>query len=205
MIRKKSETAGHKTEKVDSKYLEELRKKASERDEYYGKWLQVHAEYENTRKRMEKDKHNHIKFANENIISRLFSIVDNFDMALSAMDKAEDKGAVMEGIKLVQKEFHKILDENGVKRIETSGRQFDPNLHEAVLAEETQDHPDGSILEEIRAGYLLNDRLLRPAQVKVAKNAAEEVEDTQGKNPDEKITGPEDEDDGVRDERSNRF
>jgi len=95
-------------------------------------------------------------------------------MALVAMDKAEDKMAVMDGIQLVQKEFHRILEDNGVQKIKTENEQFDPNLHEAVSVVETDDHPDGMIVEEVRAGYLLNGRLLRPAQVRVAKNIAQD-------------------------------
>lgn len=149
--------------------LEELTKKAQERDEYYNKYLNVHAEYENTRRRLEKEKFEHIRFANEDIIARLFPIMDNFDMAFAAMEKAEDKTAVLDGIKMIQNEFHKVLEGHGVKRIETVGRQFDPNVHEAVMAVETDDRPEGEILEEVRPGYMLNDRLLRAAQVKVAK------------------------------------
>ncbi|MGD2279469.1 MAG: nucleotide exchange factor GrpE [Candidatus Omnitrophota bacterium] len=152
------------------KEYEEIKKKAEERDEYYNKWLKAHADYENARKRMEKEKWDHRKFANEGIISRLFPIVDNFDMALAAMEKAEDKEAVMDGIKLVQKEFHRILDENGVEKIKTVGEQFDPNFHDAVSVVETEEEPDGVIVDEVRAGYTLNKRLLRPAQVRVAKN-----------------------------------
>lgn len=154
--------------------LEETIKKAAERDEYYSKWLNVHAEYENTKKRLEKEKYDHIRFANEGIIARLFPIMDNFDMAFSAMEKAEDKGAMLEGIKLVQKEFHRVLEDSGVKKIETTGKQFDPNIHEAVMAVETDELPDGEIVEEVRAGYMLNDRLLRAAQVRVAKNTLDE-------------------------------
>ncbi|MEA3489712.1 MAG: nucleotide exchange factor GrpE [Candidatus Omnitrophota bacterium] len=151
------------------KDYEDLKKKAAERDEYHDKWLKVHAEYENTHKRMEKEKIDHIRFANEDIISRLFPIVDNFDMAFAAMEKARDKAAVMDGIRLVQKEFHRILEETGVSKIKTVGEKFDPHVHEAVTAVEAPGHPDGIILEEVRAGYKLNDRLLRPAQVVVAK------------------------------------
>jgi molecular chaperone GrpE len=154
----------------------ELREKAAERDEYYSKWLNVHAEYENTKKRLEKEKYEHIRFANEGIIARLFPIMDNFDMAFAAMEKAEDKGAMLEGIKLVQKEFHRVLEDSGVKKIETLGRQFDPNIHEAVMAVETDEAPDGEILEEVRSGYMYNDRLLRAAQVRVAKNTADTEE-----------------------------
>ncbi|MFH1879104.1 MAG: nucleotide exchange factor GrpE [Candidatus Omnitrophota bacterium] len=150
--------------------MEELKRKAAERDEYYNKWLTTHAEYENTRRRLEKEKYDHMKFANEGIIARLFPIVDNFDMALTAMEKADDKAAVMDGISLVQKEFHRILEENGVEKIETTGKMFDPNVHEAVFVVEADDKPDGMVIEEVRAGYLLNGRLLRPAQVKVVKN-----------------------------------
>ena len=170
MVRKKEVKDKKNESTISEKELEELQQKAQERDEYYNKWLNTHAEYENTRKRLEKEKFNHMKFANESIISKLFPIVDNFDMALDAMEKAEDKEAVMDGITLVQKEFHRILDENGVKRIETKGQQFDPNVHEAVSVVETTEHPDEQIIEEVRAGYLLNGRLLRPAQVIVAKN-----------------------------------
>lgn len=164
--------------KIDKNELSALKKNAEERDEFYNKWLAVHAEYENTRKRMEKEKSNHIRFANEMLIAQLFPIVDNFDMAFSAMEKAEDKEAVMDGIRLVQKEFHRILEDNGVKRIESVGKVFDHNVHEAVLAVETNEQADGMILEELRAGYTLNDRLLRPAQVKVAKS--QEGKDEQG-------------------------
>ena len=172
--------------------LEDIRNKADERDEYYNKYLKVMADYENTRKRIEKETVNHMKFANEAIIAGLFPIVDNFDMALMAMDKAEDKAAVMEGIKLVQKEFHKILDDNGVKKIPTDGEMFDPHVHEAVFAVEDDRYPDGKIVEEMRAGYTLNDRLLRAAQVKVVKNTVrEEAQNTEdrGQEPEE---GPQD-------------
>jgi molecular chaperone GrpE len=153
-----------------------MKHKAQERDEYYNKWVKVHAEYENTRKRIEKEKWEHMKFANENLVSQLFPIVDNFDLALAAMEKAKDKAAVMDGIKLVQKEFHRIIEENGVEKIKTVGEKFDPNIHDAVSVIETDEHPDGVILEEVRAGYTLNERLLRPAQVIIAKNDLENIE-----------------------------
>ena len=174
MRRKKESKEKPHAHGITEKKMEELEKKAEERDEYYDKWLKVHAEYENTRKRLEKEKISHLKFANEELISQLFPIVDNFDMALVSMEKAEDKEAVMVGIKLVQKEFHRILDENGIEKIKTVGEKFDPHVHEAVSVIETNEHPDDVILEEVRAGYTLNKRLLRPAQVRVSKNIEEE-------------------------------
>ncbi|MFH1665635.1 MAG: nucleotide exchange factor GrpE [Candidatus Omnitrophota bacterium] len=171
----KGDNAGGE-KKIDEKELAELRRKAAERDDYYSKWLTVHAEYENTRRRMEKEKAEHIRFANEDIMSQLFLIADSFDRAFEAMDKAEDKKAVMDGIKMIQKEFHKILEDYGVRKIETEGKMFDPHFHEAVFAVETTEHPDGVILGEVRPGYMLNDRLLRASQVKVAKNEEEQAE-----------------------------
>jgi molecular chaperone GrpE len=153
--------------------LEELKQKVGERDDFYNKWMKVHAEFENTVKRMEKNQSERIKFANENIISQLFLIVDNFDMALASMEKTGENAAILEGIKMLQKEFHKILEDNGVVRMKTEGELFDPNIHEAVQALETDQHSDGQIIEEFRAGYMLNERLLRPAQVIVAKEKSE--------------------------------
>ena len=155
---------------IPEEELEELKKKADERDEFHNKWLKVHADYENFRRRLEKEKSDHMKFANEDIMAQLFPIVDNFDMALDAMETAKDKEAVMDGIKLVQKEFHRILEDNGIEKIKTEGEVFDPNVHEAVSVVETDEYPEDTVVEEVRAGYLLNGRLLRPAQVRVAKN-----------------------------------
>ncbi|MFH1836744.1 MAG: nucleotide exchange factor GrpE [Candidatus Omnitrophota bacterium] len=178
-----------KNEKIEAepdiaeKEFAKLKEKAAKCDEYHDKWLKVHAEYENTRKRIEKEKFDHMKFANEGIISRLFPIMDNFDMAFTAMEKADDKNAVMEGIKLVQKEFHKVLEDSGVEKIKTENEQFDPNMHEAVMLVETEEYPDGVIMEEVRTGYTLNGRLLRPAQVKIAKNSGKESERAERVNP----------------------
>ncbi len=180
---KKPEKAQKKSKRLSSKEEKELRQKAAERDDYQQKWMQVHAEYENTRKRLEKEKSNHIRFANEDLISQLISLVDNFDMAIGAMKNAEDKEAVMDGICMVSKEFHRILEGNGVEKIKTVGEEFDPNVHEAVFMEETDKYPEGAVVGEVRGGYMLNERLLRPAQVKIAKaiEHKEEEEDREGK------------------------
>ncbi|MDD4956521.1 MAG: nucleotide exchange factor GrpE [Candidatus Omnitrophica bacterium] len=158
---------------ITGEEMETLRKKAEERDSFHDKWLKVHAEYENTRRRLEKDKNDQVKFANEMIISQLVPIMDNFDLAFNAMESAPEKSSVMEGIKIIQKEFHRVLEDNGVRKIDTHGQQFDPNLHEAVAMVDSVDIKDNTIVEEVRAGYMLNGRLLRPAQVKVARNDTE--------------------------------
>lgn len=174
---KKARDKKEKMIEIPVSELEDLKARAAERDEFECRWVKVHADYENTRKRLEKEKSDYMRFANEGLVAQLFPIVDNFDMALVAMDNARDKEAVMDGIKLVQKAFHRILDDNGVSKIESRGKKFDPNLHEAVVMEDTTCMPDNTVIEEIRPGYLLNNRLLRPAQVKVARNPVEAQKD----------------------------
>lgn len=160
----------NKKEQPAAQELDALKKKADERDEYCDKYLRLLAEYDNAKKRLAKEREGHIKFANEDLMLQLFPIVDNFDMALSAVEKAPDKAAVMDGIRLVQKEFHRILEENGVKKIKVElGGKFDPAKHEALETVEGDAAKEGTIVEEMQPGYELNGLVIRPAKVKVIK------------------------------------
>ncbi len=181
MLKDKGEKKNKKDRKEETvelpaELVKELKKKAEECDEFKRKWMSVHADYENTCRRLEKERIQNIKFANEELLMRLFPIMDNFDMALDSMDHSEDKTAVLEGIKMVQKEFHKVLEQSGVKKIRSVGEEFDPEVHEAFAMERTEEQPDNTVLKEIRAGYKLNDRLIRPAQVIVAQEPEESEE-----------------------------
>lgn len=167
---KKQDKKTPDTVELEVEALKELQKKAEERDEYEKKWMAVHADYENTCRRLEKEKMDNVRFANEDLVLRLFPIMDNFDMALGAMKKAEDKMAVLEGVKMVQKEFHRVLEESGVEKIDSVGELFDPEVHEAFGVEKTTECEDNSVVKELRAGYKLNGRLIRPAQVIVAQH-----------------------------------
>ena len=155
-------------EKIDSARIAELEKKANERDEYYDKYVRLSAEFDNARKRMEKDRIDFIKFANEAIIKELFPILDSFDSAIQNMEKVEKDKAILEGLKLLQGKFHKVLESNGLSVMSAAGEKFDPLKHEAVLRVHSDKHPEGTITEEVRNGYFLNGRMLRPAMVKVA-------------------------------------
>jgi len=137
--------------------------------DYKDKWLRALAEYENLKKRAEKEKSETIKFSTQFLIIELFPIMDSFDSAIKTIEKSNDKESFLKGIKLLQGEFHRVLDVNGLKKIKTVGEKFDPNLHEAEEEISTDKFPEGVIVEEIRSGYTLNDRLLRPALVKVSK------------------------------------
>lgn len=148
---------------------EAIREKAGKFDEYYDKWLRLQAELENTKKRLDKEKAEFLKFANEDLVIRLLPVIDNFDRALATVKHSNESDAVLEGIKLVQKELHAILKDYGVEAIKSVREKFDPHLHEAVAVVETDDWPDDTIVEEVQAGYTLNGRLIRPSIVKVSK------------------------------------
>lgn len=151
------------------KEIKELSEKANKADEYYDKWLRCRAELENTKKRLDREKEEFLKFANEDLIIRLIPAIDNFDRALASVRHTEESDAVLEGVKLVQRELHNILKDYGVKEVKSTGEKFDPHLHEAIGVVETGDFPEDTIVEEIQKGYTLNGRLVRPAVVKVSK------------------------------------
>ncbi len=154
--------------------------KQAEIDEYKDKWLRALAEYENLKKRAEKEKVETIKFSNQFLIIELFPIMDSFDSAMSSIKTSNDKESFLKGLKMLQKEFHRILEVNGLKKLKSVGEKFDPNFHEAHEEIYTDKFSEGIIVEEIRSGYTLSDRLLRPALVKVSKGVKKE-EDSHGK------------------------
>lgn len=138
-------------------------------EDYKDKYLRAHAELDNMRKRFKKEREEYVKFANEDLLSQILYAVDNFDRALEHMNGAQDVNNVIEGIKMIQKQFHMLLENNGVTRIEALGKDFDPKLHNAIEHVETDDDKDHKVVEVIQSGYILNGRLLRPASVKVGK------------------------------------
>jgi len=144
--------------------IEKVRK---ERDEYYEKYIRALAEFYNARKRIEKEKTDFIRFANESIISELFPILDSFDKAIESIEKSANGKAFLEGLKMLQDKFHKVLETNGLSVMNSLGEKFDPIKHEAVMKVHSDEHDDGVIVEEFRRGYLLNGRVIRPAMVKV--------------------------------------
>lgn len=154
-------------EKIESmqKELEEKTRLAEERLEKL-KYLQ--ADFDNYRKNFEKEKEKIIELANENLIKELLVIVDDFEKAVQSMENEKNK----EGLEMIQKNFFKILERHGLKKIESLGKKFDPYYHEALLKEKS-DKEDGMILEEIQPGYMLKSKIIRHSKVKVADNSSE--------------------------------
>jgi len=143
--------------------------------EFKDKYLRAHAELENVRKRLEKEKVEFIKFATEGLITEMLYVIDNFDRAIDHMSASQKVESVIDGVKMIQGQFHGLLEKNGVTRIEAVGKKFDPYLHEAVMHVDDDAKEDETVVEEMQAGYLINGRVLRPAVVKISrKNIKEE-------------------------------
>jgi len=137
---------------------------------HYDKLLRVMAEFENFKKRNEKEWSERVKFANQWIIADLLMVLDSFDRAMEDTKECSDADSLKDGVQRVQRQFMQILEREGLKEIDTKG-EFDPFLHEAITREENNDVEDGKILEVYQKGYVLGNKALRPAKVKVAKRA----------------------------------
>lgn len=154
--------------------LAELKERAAKADEHWDRLLRATADFDNFKKRAAREKQDAIKFANENLLQKLIPILDNFDMALSAAQNAQTDGSqsLQTGINMIYQQLKSVLAENGVEEVDATGKPFDPNLHEAVSQKETDEAPEGQVVQQLRKGYKLKERLLRPASVIVAKQPA---------------------------------
>ncbi len=146
-----------------------LKAKADERDGYYDQFVRAHAEFENVRKRMEKEKTDFVRYANEGLLIEFLPIIDNLEMAEKHIAQAKDFKAVQEGVDMIQLQIQKFLKDIGLERIKAVGEKFDPHMHEAIETEESKDGEDGLIVAELKPGYRFNGRLLRPAMVRIVK------------------------------------
>ena len=151
-----------------------LKKKAEERDTYLDQLLRTKAEFMNYQKRMVKENESTSQFAVQSLILEFLPELDNFDRALKLADSTKDIKKFVEGIKLIEEQLFKVLRKYGVEPIETVGKAFDPNLHEAVMEEENNEMPHHTIIDEFQRGFLLKERVIRPSKVKVSKRTIEE-------------------------------
>ncbi len=154
--------------------VEELKQRAAKADENWDRLLRTTADFDNYRKRAAREKQDAIKFANEGLLEKLVPVLDSFDMALAAADNAQGDSAqsLKAGIGMVYQQLKSALANAGLEEIEATGKPFDPNLHEAVSQQETADLPEGQVVQQLRRGYKLKERLLRPATVVVSKSPA---------------------------------
>lgn len=136
----------------------------------YDRFLRVSAEFDNFKKRKTREMADFRKFANESLIKDLLPMVDNLERAIQSAKQDEGSaGTLIEGVEMILGETLKILEKFRVKPIEALNKQFDPCFHQAVFQEETDQHPENTVINEVQKGYLLHDRLLRPAMVVVSQ------------------------------------
>jgi molecular chaperone GrpE len=139
-----------------------------ERDEYYDRLLRKTAEFDNYRKRVDRARREQADESVLGLLREILAVVDDFDIALT-VDAGEGGAAYRKGVELIHAKLQDLLAKQGVRPIEAVGADFDPNLHQAVIHEESPDHREGEVIAELRKGYMIGDRLLRPSMVKVAK------------------------------------
>lgn len=142
-------------------------------EDFKAKYYYLAAEFENSRKRFEREKENLLKFGNEKVLSNLITVVDNFDLTVAALKNDNDDKVqnIVKGIDMIRVQFLDILKQNGLTQIESLGKTFDPNFHEAVAQAPAPGKEDQEVITEYQRGYTLNGRLLRAAKVVVANNA----------------------------------
>jgi molecular chaperone GrpE len=159
---------------VTPEQFEELKQRAAKADEHWERLLRSTADFDNFKKRAAREKQDAIKYANESLLQKLIPVLDNFDMAQSAAQTASSEAvqSLQTGVNMIYQQFKNLLTEAGVEEIDATGQKFDPNLHEAVSQKETNEQPEGQVVQQLRKGYKLRDRLLRPASVVVAKKPA---------------------------------
>ena len=140
--------------------------------EYKDKYLRAHADFENTKKRLEKDKMNAVSYANESFAKDLLAVMDSFENALASMQGSEESSEVLqkmkEGVTLTYEQLKKILEKNHIKEVACQG-EFDPEVHQAIMQVESDDHQTDDIVQVMQKGYTIKDRILRPAMVSTCK------------------------------------
>jgi molecular chaperone GrpE len=156
-----------KKEEPQPEQLPELEAARKECAENYDKYLRLAAEFENYKKRVQKDRTELLNYGNEKLLRDILPVMDALERALNLSEDTEN--TFFQGLKLIKEQLQSVLEKNGITAIDSVGRTFDPNIHEAMLQIDSAEHNQNEIVEEFEKGYLLNGRLLRPAKVSVAR------------------------------------
>lgn len=163
-----AEPADSQTVEVTSLSPEEMQKLVQEKEQQYDRLLRLQADFENYRKRIQKEQANLIRYGAENALREILPVIDNVERAVESVRKHDDSNSQLrEGIELILSQFLNALEKLGVQPIEAVGQPFDPNKHDALLRVHAPDSMEGLVVEEVRKGYYLHDKVLRPAQVTV--------------------------------------
>lgn len=155
---------------LTTEQIEDLKTRAAKADENWDRLLRTTADFDNFKKRAARERQDAARYANESLIQRLLPVLDNFEMALAAaQSQAGSPDSLTAGVVMIQQQLKAALVEFGLEEVDATGQTFDPNMHEAVSQQESTEVAEGQVLQQLRKGYRLRDRLLRPATVVVAK------------------------------------
>lgn len=154
--------------------IEQLKRQLADKEAAHadleGQMRRLAADFDNFRRRQSQERENLIKFAGERILERFLDVMDNFERALQAGQKATNAEDVLKGVDMIHRQLKDFISKEGVTPMDAQGKPFDPNQHEAVVQSDVDDVADQTVLEEFRKGYLLNGRVLRHAMVRIANN-----------------------------------
>ncbi len=154
--------------------LARIQQLEEENTELKNQYLRKQADFENYRKRMVRDKENAVQFSNQQILLDMTSIIDDFERAIRSAEESQDYDSFHDGIVLIETQLTGMLERKwGLNRFDSEGEVFDPQKHEAVTTEPRDDHRESVVLEDYQKGYMLHDRVLRPAKVKVSMPAGD--------------------------------
>jgi molecular chaperone GrpE len=171
--KQEEEEAGEVTEEPEDRDLAKmLAEREQEIQQLNDRLLRLAADFENTRKRLEREKSESISYANESLLRELLPVIDNLERAVEHGESESDFQGLLDGVRMTLKGFLTVIAKFGCAPFDSIGKAFDPNYHEALMQQESPDHPEKTILQELQKGYTLNERLLRPASVVVSKTSA---------------------------------
>ena len=156
------------TEQTEAKEVSKDNELQAKYDELNNKYIRLAADFENFRKRQAQEREDLLKYGAVNTLKQLIEVLDNFDRGQKAVENIEDCQKVKESFNLVMKQMKDTLTKLGLEVIETEGKEFDPNFHEAVMQTPTSEHPEGTIINELQKGYKVGDKVLRASLVNVA-------------------------------------
>ena len=173
-----AETPDAAQNSLSAEELAALQAKAAKAAEHWDLLLRATADLENFKKRAARERQDAAKFAGESLLQKLIPVLDNFDMALAAANSSGGQSvqSLQTGVSMIHQQLKSVLMDAGLTEIDATGQTFDPNFHEAVSQQETADVPEGQVVQQLRKGYRLRERLLRPAGVIVARKPAGQSE-----------------------------
>jgi len=152
---------------------EELKLTDKEAGEYLDYLKRLKAEFENYKRRSQKERERIVSWSNEDLIKQFLPVLDDLERAVGSSQQSRNLASLMEGMRMILDQLKAILQKQGLQEIEAKGEEFDPHYHEALMSVDLAEYPDNLVVEEMRKGYKLNDKILRPAMVKVNKRSEE--------------------------------